>query len=107
MREPTACPVCGTVHVVGRPFWCRATETYGSVTHNGITHPVKTGPEPETHLTVTPGPMVYWQRCPVCEGRGHVPLGFYRDIPADAGVTEIAMTCCRTCAGRGMVRRSA
>lgn len=59
-------------------------------------------PDPEPPAWTVPA---LWQRCPVCEGRGHVPLGFYRDIPADAGVTEIAMTCCRTCEGRGMVRR--
>lgn len=35
-------------------------------------------------------------RCPVCEGRGTVPAGFYT-----AGATDAET--CRTCGGSGMV----
>jgi hypothetical protein len=41
-------------------------------------------------------------RCPVCDGRGTLPYGFYHDQPRDttgAGPT----TQCRSCMGRGIV----
>ena len=41
-------------------------------------------------------------RCPVCDGRGTVPYGFYPDQPRDAtGVGHT--TQCRGCMGRGII----
>jgi len=41
-------------------------------------------------------------RCPVCDGRGTAPYGFYPGQPRDAtGVDQT--TQCRSCMGRGIV----
>jgi len=40
-------------------------------------------------------------RCPVCDGCGTVPYGFYPDQPRDA--TGAGHTQCRGCMGRGIV----
>ena len=47
------------------------------------------GVEPRPHI------------CPVCEGRGTVPEGFYDD--ERWRVTTAAPKTCRTCGGRGIV----
>lgn len=39
------------------------------------------------------------QRCPVCEGRGDMPPGFYSGTPSPSARRET----CRTCGGTGMV----
>lgn len=39
-------------------------------------------------------------RCPVCEGRGTVPAGFYSRVTYAAGATPET---CATCSGRGIV----
>lgn len=38
-------------------------------------------------------------KCPVCEGRGHVPNGFYLDM----GPSNEFTSQCRSCAGRGVL----
>jgi DnaJ-class molecular chaperone len=38
------------------------------------------------------------ERCPVCEGRGVVPYGFYGDQGAGTGAEP-----CRSCGGTGIV----
>lgn len=48
--------------------------------------------------------MNEYQKCPVCEGRGEVPMGFYNlcfgYIPNGTCITpEI----CRTCQGKGII----
>lgn len=40
-------------------------------------------------------------RCPVCEGRGSVPPGFYR--LTCYSTTALTVELCRTCAGGGLV----
>jgi hypothetical protein len=40
------------------------------------------------------------QRCPVCDGRGTVPIGFYSDIPIGGSTQEPT---CRFCGGLGGV----
>jgi DnaJ-class molecular chaperone len=43
-------------------------------------------------------------RCPVCNGQGDVPSGFYTAIGLNEWpVTNIAPEPCRTCNGTGMV----
>lgn len=44
-------------------------------------------------------------KCPVCEGRGFVPFGFYTRQPYDSSsVTGSASTeLCRSCDGRGII----
>lgn len=44
----------------------------------------------------------YWQRCPVCEGRGWLPHGFYRTSQY-FGSTSTADECCRRCNGTGTI----
>lgn len=44
-------------------------------------------------------------KCPVCEGRGFVPCGFYSSQPYDgSSVTTVTSTeVCRSCHGRGVL----
>lgn len=37
--------------------------------------------------------------CPICQGHGHVPAGFYTDCSPTTLIPEK----CRTCGGRGIV----
>lgn len=50
--------------------------------------------------------MIQVRICPVCQGRGAVPSGFY-DIPVPGVVpqsrTAAGPECCRSCNGTGMV----
>jgi Ribonuclease G/E len=45
-----------------------------------------------------------YQACPVCQGRGVVPHGFYNTSPA-FGSTSTADEQCRTCRGRTIIQR--
>lgn len=43
-------------------------------------------------------------RCPVCEGRGHVPAGFYSSVPGvPYSVSSLSPEPCQACGGRGIV----
>lgn len=47
-----------------------------------------------------------WQKCPVCEGRGHVDGGFYADLRAEEIVvprTGPQVARCRSCDGKGVL----
>jgi hypothetical protein len=46
--------------------------------------------------------MNEFQRCPVCEGRGSVPIGFYVSVGVN---TSTMPESCRTCSGKGIVQR--
>lgn len=39
----------------------------------------------------------YWQRCPVCDGRGFVPVGFY------GPQSGLGSPACRRCDGSGTI----
>jgi len=41
------------------------------------------------------------EKCPVCEGRGHVPQGFYLDLLSTTGTTGPVQ--CRSCKGMGYI----
>ncbi len=41
-------------------------------------------------------------RCPVCDGRGTLPYGFYHNQPRDATGAD-QTTQCRSCMGRGII----
>ena len=41
------------------------------------------------------------EKCPVCEGRGHVPQGFYLDLCTTTGTCAPIM--CRACQGKGFI----
>lgn len=44
------------------------------------------------------------EKCPVCNGTGYVPLGFYSGFPARTSTTTAPMQeTCRSCAGRGYI----
>ena len=43
-----------------------------------------------------------WQKCPVCEGRGMVPVNFYSGLSYSTSATPV---CCRTCSARGVIAR--
>jgi hypothetical protein len=43
-------------------------------------------------------------RCPVCEGRGYVPNGFYRSFAGSSWTTtSIQPETCKSCEGKGYV----
>jgi hypothetical protein len=44
-----------------------------------------------------------YEKCPICEGRGIVPGGFYSSLPGCSGVTASVTEYCRTCNGRGIM----
>ena len=48
--------------------------------------------------------MSEWQKCPVCNGSGQVPFGFY-DPWYWAGGTYFTFETCRTCQGKGIIVR--
>jgi len=39
--------------------------------------------------------------CPVCQGRGYVPHGFYDNF--SGSTTNIKTEICRTCTGKGVI----
>lgn len=41
------------------------------------------------------------EKCPVCEGRGHVPQGFYLDLCSTTGTCGPVI--CRACQGKGFL----
>lgn len=41
------------------------------------------------------------EKCPVCEGRGHVPQGFYLDLCSTTGTCGPII--CRACQGKGFL----
>ena len=45
-----------------------------------------------------------WERCPVCFGRGTVPLGFYEGETVAPSTSAVLMTVrCRSCSGSGVL----
>ncbi|KKN02105.1 hypothetical protein LCGC14_1121080 [marine sediment metagenome] len=46
-------------------------------------------------------------RCPVCEGRGHLPTGFYTSTNPDGSSSSggTAPEMCQTCSGQGIIWR--
>lgn len=46
--------------------------------------------------------LMYPHRCPICAGKGWVPLGFYASIPTQPS-TGCPTETCRSCWGRGIV----
>ena len=48
-----------------------------------------------------PNPIPY--RCPVCNGNGNVPNGFYNQVSGHWSVTDITPEKCRSCNGTGIV----
>jgi DnaJ-class molecular chaperone len=47
--------------------------------------------------------MTHVEKCPVCEGRGTVPHGFYDTTNGEWISTSIVPEKCRSCDGRGYV----
>ena len=73
----------------------------GQDTHYGDI--ANTDPSMFLYPTVTPYiPPTLPYRCPVCQGRGSVPIGFYN---YDGGGMSTSTTpeICRACGGRGIV----
>ena len=52
---------------------------------------------------------LYWatprvaQRCPVCEGRGQMPQGFYQSYGSQWTTSSLGAVPCRSCNGLGFV----
>jgi hypothetical protein len=46
--------------------------------------------------------LVPWL-CPVCQGRGFVPVGFYNPFDVSAGSTTAANPSCKSCDATGIV----
>lgn len=53
----------------------------------------------ETWVMQKPAPEPH--TCPVCEGRGDVPHGFYSNSPHSS--TDATADVCRSCSGRGIL----
>lgn len=47
--------------------------------------------------------MAIPHKCPVCEGRGTVPHGFYNSVHYSCTVTAANRETCKTCWGLGIV----
>ena len=47
-----------------------------------------------------------WQKCPVCNGVGHLPYGFYTNTnPDGTGISaNMEPEKCKTCNGIGIIR---
>jgi hypothetical protein len=73
------CSVCGVMIWSGQYHGCGGTPTY-----------------PSAGAAATP------HRCPVCEGRGFVPAGFYSGSQSTSANPEL----CRSCATTGIIWRS-
>lgn len=76
----------------------------GQMLISGISH--RCPPGTYTTVSNSPASAPFWtlQRCPVCEGRGHVQADFYGQI---GSATNLSPEQCRSCDGRGMLRVSA
>ena len=47
--------------------------------------------------------MTLQQKCPICEGHGNVPGGFYNALPNSPWSSTNVSETCRNCAGSGVV----
>jgi len=47
--------------------------------------------------------MSYPVKCPICEGHGNVPGGFYTSVPGSTMISNCSQEQCRTCFGSGIV----
>ena len=47
--------------------------------------------------------MTHCEPCPICNGRGRVPLGFYNSQNGQFSSSATATEQCRTCHGTGIV----
>lgn len=89
--DPFPCSVCGTLMMpsglghtcAGTPIWQRST-----------TIPMQ---------PTQPIQMYTLQCCPVCEGRGNVPAGFYGRMVSSTGTGPET---CQTCDGKGILKVS-
>lgn len=43
------------------------------------------------------------QKCPICEGHGNVPCGFYTALPGRPWISSSSLDQCRNCKGEGVV----
>lgn len=81
------CPHCGTIHPLGGP--CPSHS--GPVNYPGEWYhrwaPVLRAPH----------------RCPICEGRGTVPAGFYTGTAPTVMLGGTAAETCRGCGGAGII----
>lgn len=63
-------------------------------------------PEPITYPWWPPMPTKTPHKCPVCDGRGNVPFGFYEagwTGHYTTGTKPIPVEDCRTCNGKGVL----
>lgn len=84
----------GSAHSDG--YRCGSCGTY---IWNGTSH--SCGITPNWLPAPAPSPMYTLQRCPVCEGRGNVPTGFYTRA---TGATSTAPETCQACDGKGILK---
>lgn len=47
-----------------------------------------------------------WQKCPICEGRGNVPQGFYARQPSLPTTAPPLLEPCRSCDGKGVLQEA-
>lgn len=59
--------------------------------------------DPQTKAWAAIPPRRPWV-CPVCQGKGIVPQGFYHTLGETWGSTSTAPEQCRACNGSGVVR---
>lgn len=61
------------------------------------------GPQWYWNNPPAPQPMYVIQACPVCEGRGNMPAGFYGRMAVGTGTAPEG---CQSCDGRGLLKVS-
>ena len=59
------------------------------------------GPPHYVHVEYPPEHRPY--RCPICNGKGIVPNGFYLGVASTWSGTSVAPETCRACGGSGIV----
>jgi uncharacterized cupin superfamily protein len=54
-------------------------------------------------LAAPNGCALHPHRCPICNGTGNVPNGFYNQTSGEWTTTDATPETCQTCSGRGIV----
>ena len=68
-----------------------------------ITEELFENPTPEVKYVIADRKSAIPNRCPVCNGTGTVPYGFYLHLPSIDTTTVSSYETCRQCRGEGLI----